>query len=257
MQCDIQKASIWKRMSAALLDIILVVILVTGMFGMLASLFQYDSYAARVKEVVVRYGEKYDLNYQMTQEEYDAMSEAEMTAYQQRVKQADEELWSTPADIKVYTDVTVILLVIITMGILIAMLLLEFAVPLLLGNGQTVGKKVFNLCLVRQDGVKIAPLQLFVRTMLGRFAIETMIPVCIAIMLIMGFGNPALLLLAAALVLSELVIIIKTENNCLLHDLMAGTVVADHSSQMIFSSVQELERYREKLEAERQSRQPY
>ncbi len=257
MQCDIQKASMWKRFAATLLDLILVVILVTGMFSLLAGLFRYDSYLSKVEQVVERYEEKYNLNYELTQEEFAAMSEAEQKAYNERLIAADKELQETPAEIKVYMDATVILLVIITVGILVAMLLLEFLVPLLFGNGQTVGKKIFSLAVIRQDSIKITPLQLFVRTVIGKFAVETMIPVCIAIMYIMGFMNLFLLLLIVALVIGELVVLIVTKNNCMLHDLMAGTVVVDYSSQMIFSSTEEMENYQKKLEAERQSRQPY
>ncbi len=243
MQCRIQKASMWKRFAASLLDVILIAIVVTGMFSVLSGWFGFDGYVEQIGQITQRYQEKYDLNYAMTQEEFEALPAEQQQAYNDRLAQADQELRNNSADIQVYVKTTVVLLAIITLGILIAMLLLEFVVPLLFQNGQTVGKKIFGIAVVRQDCVKITPLQLFLRTIPGRFAVETMIPVCIGIMYLMGFMNLFLLILILALAISEIVILIKTENNCLLHDLMAGTAVVDYSCQMIFSSAQAKEEY--------------
>lgn len=247
MQCDIQKASLWKRFAAALLDLILVVIIVTGMFAILYGWFGVDGYVAEIGQILDRYEEKYDLNYDMTAEEFAALPEAEQNEYLAVYQELNN----------IYIKIMLVILAIITIGILVAMLILEFGVPLLFGNGQTVGKKVFSLAVIRQDSVAITPLQLFVRTILGKFAVETMIPVCIAIMYTMGLMNLFLLLLIAALAIGEIVILIATRNNCLLHDLIAGTVVVDYSSQRIFLSVEDKQTYEARLEAERENRQLY
>lgn len=257
MQCEIEKASLWKRFAAWLLDTILVVIIVTGLFWTLAGMFQFDSHLDKMEEVYNRYTAEYQLDSNMTEEKFAAMTEAEQKAYNERQDAANKALQANRADMQVFLDTMVALLIIITVGVLIAMLLLEFVVPLLFGNGQTVGKKVFSLCAIRQDSVRIKPLQLFVRAIIGRFAIETMIPVCIAIMYIMGFMNLFNLLLLGALVIAEVAILIVTKNNCMLHDLMAGTVVADYSCQRIFYCTEDMVEYQKKLEAERENRQKY
>ena len=56
-------------------------------------------------------------------------------------------------------------------------------VPLKLGNGQTIGKKVFGIGVMRVDGVQLTTIQLFIRTILGKFTLETMIPVYIVLMI--------------------------------------------------------------------------
>lgn len=257
MQCEIEKASLWKRFAAALLDLILVVIIVTGMFATLAGIFQFDSHLDKMEEVYNRYTAEYQLDPDMTEEKWEAMPEAERNAYNERQDAANKALQTNQADMQIYVDVMVALLLIITVAVLVAMLLLEFVVPLLFGNGQTVGKKIFSLCVVRQDSVRIKPLQLFVRTIIGRFAIETMIPVCVAIMYFMGFMNLFTLLLLAALVIAEIAILIVTKNNCMLHDLMAGTAVADYSCQRIFYCTEDMVEYQKKLEAERENRKNY
>jgi len=48
-----------------------------------------------------------------------------------------------------------------------------------------------------------------------------------------------------------------TRNNSAIHDLLAGTVVVDMSSQTIFRSTEELIAYKKRVAAERAARQVY
>ena len=142
-------------------------------------------------------------------------------------------------------------LIVTTVGVLLAFLLWEFLIPLLLGNGQTLGKKIFGLGLIRSDGVQINTLQLFTRTVLGKFTVETMIPVYILLMIFWGTmglaGTVILLVLLAVQILS----LAMTRTHSAIHDLMAGTVVVDIASQMIFHSTDELIAFQKQLHAER------
>ena len=137
------------------------------------------------------------------------------------------------------------------------MLLWELVIPIWLGNGQTLGKKIFSLCLVRNDGVKLNHLQLFARMLLGKFTIETMLPVYVLILVFWGVvGLPGTLLLFAILIAQVLCLIISRDN-CAIHDLIAGTVVVDISSQMIFRTTEDLIAYKKKIAAEQAARQVY
>ena len=156
-----------------------------------------------------------------------------------------------------YKMVVNLMLVITTGAILIAMLLLEFILPLFLGNGQTLGKKVFGIGLMRTDGVKMNNLQMFTRTVLGKFAVETMIPVYMAFMLFWNMLDLFGVILVAVLLIVQCVSILVTRTNSLLHDLMAGTVAVDIGSQMIFRSTEELVAYQKEIAAERAKRQSY
>ena len=74
----------------------------------------------------------------------------------------------------------------VTIGVAISIMITDFVIPLFFKNGQTVGKKVFGLCLVKKNSVRIKNVQLFVRTLLGKFAIELMVPLYIIIMFYFG-----------------------------------------------------------------------
>lgn len=253
MVYDLQKAGMWKRIAAWMLDSILVVVLATGAACLLSFLLGYDGYTQQVEDAYASYGAEYGVHFEITQEEYEAMTVEERQSYDA----AYDALISDRDAMRAYNMMMNLMLVITTMSILVAILGIEFIVPLILGNGQTVGKKVFTLGLVRTDGVRLNTMQLFARTFLGKFAIETMIPVYILLMLFWGNGGGLGLLVLAALGIAQVVILIASRTNAVLHDLMAGTAVVDISSQMIFQTTEDLIAYKKKIAAEQAKRQKY
>lgn len=250
---DIQKAGIWKRIAAWMFDMILMSVLVVGCGLLLSWVLGYDGYSAAVDEAYARYENQYGIVFEITQEEYLAMSDAQRQTYDA----AYEALIADEPAMQAYQMMTNLSLVIITFGILLAVLIWEFFMPLWFGDGQTLGKKIFGLCLVRTDGVKINTLQLFTRTVLGKFTVETMIPVYLLLMLFWGTMDLTGTLMLGVMAIGQGVCLAVTKHNSAIHDLLAGTVVVDKSSQMIFRSTEELIDYQKKLAAERAARQAY
>ena len=253
MVYDLQKAGLWKRISAWLFDGILLTILAVGFAWGLSSLLGYQQYNTAVDQAYAKYEARYDVSFSISEEAYHAMPED----YQQRYTDAYNALIADSDAMYQYNMMLNLTLVILTLGILLAMVVLEFLVPLALGDGQTLGKRIFGLCLVRTDGVKVNTMQLFARTILGKFAIETMIPVYMVTLFFLGNlgleGTLAVLLLG----LAQILILIFSRTNALIHDLLAGTAVADRSSQMIFPSTEALIECKKKIAAEQAARQAY
>ena len=246
MICDLQKASVWKRISAYLFDGILLVILMVGFAFLLSTILGYDGYTAQLEALSQSYEARYGVEFDLSVEEYNALSETEKQTY-------DTALQAFSADAEVsytYTMLFHLTLLITTFAILLAYLLWELLLPLLLGNGQTLGKKIFGLALVRVDCVKLSPLQLFIRTVLGKFTVETMIPVFLVIMLLFGILGPLGIAGILLLGLLQLGLFLATKNHSAIHDLLAGTVAVELSSQMIFASVEERIEYQKRLHAE-------
>lgn len=133
-----------------------------------------------------------------------------------------------------------LLLVILTVGTLLSYLILEFVVPVCLKNGQTVGKKIFGIALMRQDCVRVKTLAVFVRTIFGKYIVETMFPIFLVVFFFSGAALLSVILLAV-LAIANVVLFFATRNRTPLHDLMAGTVAVDINLQEIFDSVEELE----------------
>ncbi len=253
MGYSFQKASLWKRAAAWMFDAILTALLAVGCGFLLSLLLGYNGYSEALDQAYAKYGAEYGVSFEITEEEYLAMPEAARQNYDDacRALNADGEAMHA------FRMMLSLSLVITTLGILIAVLVWEFFIPLLFGNGQTLGKKIFSLCVIRTDGVKINNLQLFARAVLGKFTIETMIPVYIVLMLFWGLMDVTGTIVLLALLIAQVVILAVTRTNSLLHDLLAGTAVADISSQMIFPTTQALIEYQKKVAAEQAARQTY
>ncbi len=139
------------------------------------------------------------------------------------------------------------LFMIVSLGCFFAYLCLEFILPLILKNGQTVGKKVFGICLVHPNCVKINGIALFARSILGKYAIETMFPVLLVFLFFFaGIGLLAVILFAALLLLNA-VLFFATKNRTPIHDLIAVTVATDMRAQVIYASEEELKEKKEEV----------
>jgi uncharacterized RDD family membrane protein YckC len=128
--------------------------------------------------------------------------------------------------------------------------LLEFVIPLIFKNGQTVGKKIFGIAVMREDGVRISPMLLFVRTILGKYTVETMLPVFIIVMIFLGAMGIVGVVVLAAILITQIVLLIVTKARTPLHDVLSHTVTVDYASQLIFDSVEDMIAYKKKIHAE-------
>ena len=95
------------------------------------------------------------------------------------------------------------------------------------------------------NGVKVKSIPLFVRALLGKFTVETMIPVYAAVYLFFGRLNILMVFLTFVMVITNLLMIIISPKNNLLHNVISYTVVVDKQSQMIFETEEELIKYKE------------
>ncbi len=250
---DLQKASVWKRFAAWLFDSILVGILVVGIAFLLSVVLGYNDYSDAVSDTYDRYETEYGISFDVSQEEYQSWTQEQRQQYDLAYK----ELTSDEEAMYAYNMVVNLTMVIASLSVLFAVLILELIVPLIFKNGQTLGKKIFGLCVVRSDCVRMNTMQLFVRTVLGKFTVETMIPIYILLMLFWGITDLTGTLILFALLAVQVILLIVTRKNQAIHDLLAGTAVADYSSQMIFGSEAELLELQKKLAAERAANQVY
>lgn len=243
---DLQKANTWKRISAALCDIILLAILVVGVAFLLSAILGYDTYHARLEASYDEYEAAYGISFDTTSADLADMDSEARANFDAAVKALSED-----SDVQYVLGMLLNLtLIIITFSILFAYLILEFAVPLLFGNGQTLGKKIFGVGVMREDGVKISAVQLFARTVLGKYTIETMLPVLIVIMILFGvmgiFGTVIIL----AIFIAQLITFAATKTHSAIHDKLARTVTVDMASQLIFDSPEELLAYKKRIHEE-------
>lgn len=250
---DLQKASWWKRFSAFLFDAIILATLAVGLAALLSLVFGYDSQLATYAELKNEYSEKYGIELDISQEKFDKLSADERAKYDE----ANEEWVNDLRVAYTYTMLVNLSLVIVSMALLIAFLALELTVPLFLRNGQTLGKKIFGVAVMQSTGVRVKGVSMFVRTVLGKFAVETMIPVYVTITVLFGNANLVGLAAAAAVLLTNLIMPLATKTRVALHDGLASTVTVDFASQMIFDSEEALIEYKKRLAAQRAENSEY
>jgi len=236
-----------------MLDAIVLVILAVGCGAALSGALQFDKHNETVQSAYARYVEDYGINFELTQEEYETMPPEERA----RFDEAYEALIADEEAMYAYNMTIYLSLLITTMSILIAVVLLEFVGPMILGNGQTLGKKIFGLGVMRVDGVRLTTIQLFIRTFLGKFTIEIMVPVLLALALFFNIIGIAGLFILCGILLLQIILLGISKTNSAIHDHLAGTVVIDIASQRIFESTDEMIEYKKKVAAEKAARQAY
>ncbi len=241
----LQKASMWKRISAWLLDAILLVIMATLLAVIISAVTGYDGYVALYDERCTAVEAQYGVSRNTTMAEIEAMDAAARANWDA----ANEAIATDPQALHAYSMLTQLMVLIASLSIAGAFAVMEFAIPLALKNGQTISKKIFGIAVMRVDGVRINTLMMFVRTMLGKCTIETLLPVmavlCISQMGLLGLG------LAALVMIINVVLIIASQENALLHDKMACTATVDMASQMIFDTPEDLLAWKTRQHAEK------
>lgn len=253
MRLDIQKANMWKRISAGLLDVILLSVVVAFLAMFLSSILGFDTYNNALDDCYSKYEAEYGISFDITMDDYNAMTQEQIDLYNDAY-----ESFSQDADaIYNFNMIVRLTITIASISILLGYLGLEFVVPLFLKEGRTLGKKVFGIGLMRTHGVRVNPIALFIRTFLGKFTIETMIPVLIILMILWGTIGIVGPLVIAGILLLQLILLATSRTNSMIHDRLSDTVVVDMESQMIFDTEDDLIEYTKRLHAEKAAKQVY
>lgn len=239
MIADIQNASIWKRLSALLLDLVVIAVLATGFAFLISVITNYSSYEEKLEEYYQEYEDRYGFKVMMTNSEYEALTPEE----QERCQEMFNDLNSNEDVLYVYNMTINLSLVIITISVLLAVLACDFILPLVFKNGQTIGKKVFALGVVNLNSVRVKPIQMFSRALLGKYVIEIMIPIIVILLMLFGRLGFVGTIIIGGLTIFQVIICSFTKHHQAIHDALAYTVVVDMQTQMIFDSDEERAQY--------------
>lgn len=250
---DLQKASLSKRISAFLFDFIILCVIAVGIATLLSIIVGYDAQLDLLESKYNKYEEIYGIDTDISTDDYNALSESEKQKYADASKaMSEDEEMNT-----LYGILLNLTLITVSFAILIAYIITEVIVPLFFKNGQTLGKKIFGIALMRSDGVAISAFQVFVRAIIGKYTIETMIPVFLLMLVFFGVIGSGGFLIIALILLLQLIVMIATKSNSMIHDLFAVTVAVDMSSQMIFRSSEEMLEYKKALAEKKAREQAY
>ena len=252
---DLQKASIGKRLSAFLFDLIMFVTLAVGVAYIITNAVGYNEYSTRLEAKRTEYSEEYGVKLDITNEEFSKLTDSEKINYQkaQAAFGNDEEAQ------EIYYKMLDLLILILSLSPFISCLVLEFLIPLFLKNGQTLGKKIFGIGVMLSNGVRLNGVALFARAFLGKFAIETAIPMIAFVTTLFGTIGGIGALIILVIIATNLGLLLFTKQKTVIHDLVSYSVCVDLASQMIFENEAALEEYKNRklLEQQNDSHDPY
>lgn len=266
---ELKKIGFVKRASALLLDAILLAVLATGFMFIVSLICNYSAEEQKAqdyfsqwdeyrKEYVAEIAENYGFTYVESEdgESYTIMQGDKMSSLDavisalandekrtERMEEVFTEYEKLPSVAQVnaqYEYVYNLLFMMVSVGVLLSYIILEFILPIIFKNGQTVGKKVFSIGLVRPNGVKITNLALFARTILGKYAIETMFPILLVFLFLFGGIGWLAIILFVAITLLNIIMFFATSNKTPIHDTIANTVAVDIKLQNIYESEDEI-----------------
>lgn len=250
---ELHKASFSKRFGAGTFDLILLSILAIGLVLVIHWVTGFDNHSQKYEEALNYYQTKYNVTFDIQEETYNSLSESE----RQNWDKAYEALTSDVTAMTEYNIMITTIYLSVALGILLSYLILEFIVPLCFGNGMTIGKKLFSISLMSVNGVKVGKVQLFVRTMFGKYVVETMVPVCLIVMFFLNITTGLSLIIIAALGLLQAAIFLFTRDKKLIHDVFAQTVVVDYSTQTIYETYDALIKAKEDYYAKKANETEY
>ena len=235
----LQKANFWKRISAYLFDIILTVTLAIGFASLLSAVVGYDKHQEQLQSYYTEYEQTYGVDFDISEEDYNKLTEDEKLKYETAADalEKDENVLAT------YSVIVSLSLVILSFSVLLGILSIYFIVPLFFKNGQTLGKKIFGLAVIRSNLVKVSNPVLFARTLFGMYAIETMFPLFLLAMLYFNLMGGVALITIGLLFVLQVAVLIVSKNNSSIHDLLSDTVVVEFASQRIFETQEALEEF--------------
>lgn len=247
---DIQRAGLLKRFSAFLLDFIVITILATFFIFLISKITNFDYYNTQLTSSYEKYEREYGVTFSISSDEYYSYTPEERGRYDEAygVLIGDGEAMAN------YQRVMNLTLLSLSLGIFLAVFTSEFLIPLFFKNGVTIGKKIFGLCLMRRGGWKVNSLSLFIRSVLGKYTIEIMIPVLLIVMILFNVIGIVGTAVIVALTLTNFLLVMTRREHQAIHDILADTVVVDYASQKIYDSeedVIEAKKERAREEAER------
>ena len=245
MTITIQKAALWKRVSAWIFDMILTITIAIGVAFVTSAAVDYDGYNDKMSAKYQEYEDKYGIDIGISEEEYEQLPPEIKDIYEI----ADEEFRNDSEVLDLQARLFSLSLFILSVGTLCGYFIWYFIIPLLFGNGQTLGKKCFSIAVMRTNSVKLTSPILFVRSMLGMCAIDTMVPLLLFVMLLFGVLGQIALILIGLIGILQIVVMIMSSTNSTIHDLLSDTVVVDMSTQKIFENADALVAHKEMLAA--------
>ena len=238
---DFYKAKPLKRLAAYIIDLILLLIITASVAAGMFAAMDYQVYEEQFDQACQVYGEQFGVDLTASRADQAELSEE----VQDKYLEAWEALNADAQAMDSIKEMLRITLLSAVAGFFAGYLILEVMIPLIFKNGQTVGKKLLGLCVMHKYHVRVGTMQIIYRAILGKYFLETLIPVVLLILSNYGVLGTTASLLLSVIAMTQGFIVMMSQANCGIHDKLFKTVVTDFKQQHIFDTLNERIDYEE------------
>ena len=242
--------SIPKRIAAFFIDLVIALLLFTGLAFIVGEACGYKANYELLQEKYVEYG---ILDFKEETNEYVFCDTSKEECVNNWVSFYDDE------EATIYYDKSVELTTfILTVSVFVMCLATEFVVPLVLGDRQTIGMYLFKIGLVSTDGTKVEHKQLFMRFLFGKFILTTMIPLYGLVYAFYGmfYGIYALALVVIIWII-DIALSLFSEKKAGIADSIGSCYACDIETSMIFDTIEEINAIKGAEAAEKVKKERY
>ena len=235
-----------KRLAAGFIDLILIIVVATGVALLTSVIYGYDNYNQTCYQKEIQYeiyvedpkGETI-----IDDKTYTICYEVEGVSKEEASKRY-EELYKDLEYREAYTKRSAGQVIIITSGIIVSLTIFELIVPLILKHGRTVGMRFFDIGYVTDEGIEVNFKTLFVRFLFGKLVVGALIPysgVMLAFLMPTQYTIVGFVAIFGVIGLNLLLLFTTPEKRGI-HDYIAKCIPCDNSCQIYFKTVEELNR---------------
>ncbi len=238
-----KKPPMVKRFAALVIDVIMVIVLASGIAFLVSKIYNYDKYYNAVYQTQIDYGVyvpsdegniTYDGKTYIICTEDKSLTEEEANS---RIK----ALTSDKTFKDNYYKMNLGPIVITSIGLASSLLVFEFILPLCLKHGRTLGKFLFGIGYVNEDDLDVSLKNVTIKFLFGKLIVNAVIPYTGVLLIIYQTG---LVLIGLAFVLGvpiiNLLMLFLTKDKRLLSDYIGKMKPVDNNCQVYFKNIEDL-----------------
>ncbi len=238
-----KKPPMVKRFAALVIDVIMVIVLASGIAFLVSKIYNYDKYYNAVYQAQIDYGVyvpsdegniTYDGKTYIICTEDKSLTEEEANS---RIK----ALTSDKTFKDNYYKMNLGPIVITSIGLASSLLVFEFILPLCLKHGRTLGKFLFGIGYVNEDDLDVSLKNVTIKFLFGKLIVNAVIPYTGVLLIIYQTG---LVLIGLAFVLGvpiiNLLMLFLTKDKRLLSDYIGKMKPVDNNCQVYFKNIEDL-----------------
>ena len=232
-----------KRFAALVIDVILVIVLATGIAFLVSKIYDYDKYYNAVYQTQIDYGV------------YVPSDEGTISYNGQTyiICTEDKSITSEEANNRIkamtsdrtfkdnYFKMNLGPIVITSSALLISLLIYEYIVPIFLKHGRSLGKYLFGIGYVNEDDLDISMKNLTIKFLFGKLVVNVVIPYTGVLLIIYQTG---LVIIGCVFVLGvpiiNLLMLFLSKDQRLLSDYIGKMKPVDNNCQVYFKTIEEL-----------------